>query len=84
MPSEPPLTDQERTVLAVLMTPGSRVADCTTEAIGERSGMPAKEAGRTLRALERRGPPLVRQEVDEGLGVRFWMSTYEAAEAVEE
>jgi hypothetical protein len=76
MPAEPPLTDPERTVLDVLMAPGRRVANCTTEAIGERSELGAQEAGRALRSLEERDPALVRQDVDEGLGVRLWMSTH--------
>jgi hypothetical protein len=66
------------------MTPGRRVANSTTEAVRERSGLGAWEPGRALRSLEERDPPLVRQDVDEGLGVCFWMSTYEAAEATED
>lgn len=84
MPAEPPLTDVERTVLNVLMAPGSRSINCTVQAVGHRAGLDIGEAARALRGLAGRDPPLVREDVDEGAGVRFYMSTYDAAEALDE
>jgi hypothetical protein len=84
VPAAPPLTPDEREVLEVLMQPDRRVADCTVEAIAESLGTTFDSVHRTLRSLETRQPQLARPEVDRGLDIRFWHTTYEAAEAIED
>lgn len=78
------LSDNERTILNVLMAPGARAENSTWDAITDRSKLDGETVHRTLRALEEREPALVRSEVDTGLNERIWRSTYEAAEALEE
>jgi DNA-binding IclR family transcriptional regulator len=84
VPAEPPLTAPEVAVLNVLLEPTNRVAESTLEGISESAGLNVQHAHRTLQGLERRQPSLVREDIDAGLGIRFWMTTYDAAEAMEE
>jgi hypothetical protein len=84
MPPDPPLTDAERVVLDVLMAPGTRVANSTADAIADRGELTAEDARGAIRSLLRREPPLVREEFDSGLGIRFYRTTYDAAEATED
>jgi hypothetical protein len=83
MPAEPPLTPDERRVLAILMEPNRPVAERTVERIAAELGTTFDPAWRILRSLERRQPQLAHPDVDAGLGVKFWRTTYDAAEAME-
>jgi hypothetical protein len=82
MPTDPPLTDDEQAVLRALMAPESRPANSTVEILAERTGL-GDRTGRVLRGLARRDPPLAMRLIDEGLGVQFWISTYDAADALD-
>jgi DNA-binding MarR family transcriptional regulator len=85
MPVDPPLTRAERDVLTAIMRHGADVQDCTPMALAQATRLDVREVSRALRTLERRDPPLVRSDVDLGLGgVRFYRSTYDAVEATEE
>ena len=84
MPADPPLSEGETVLLHVLMAPGSRAENCTADALTDRSKLDRTEVHRVLRSLERRDPPLVRSEIDARLNERFWMTTYDAAGAIDE
>jgi hypothetical protein len=58
MAADPPLSDEERLVLNVLMAPGSRASNSTWDGITDRSQLEATVVHRTLRSLEERNPPL--------------------------
>jgi hypothetical protein len=83
MPSEPPLTEVEAAVLNVLMEHDRRPADRTIDVISD--------ASQVWRQRDRSGAPGARatapsaraSRVDEGLGVQFWQTTHDAADAVE-
>ena len=49
-----------------------------------RPPLSLSQTGRALRALERRDPPLVRREVDEGEGIQFWQTTFAVEEALDD
>lgn len=82
--TDPPLSDDERKVLNIMMLPDRGVADCTTEAIASALGAEYDATDRILRGLEERRPQLAHPEADAGLGKQVWFTTHEAAEAFEE
>ena len=84
MELDPPLTLDERRVLGVLMRLDLAPADKTVERIAAELGAERQQTWRVLRGLERRRPQLAHPDVDEGLGIQFWRTTYFAAEAMEE
>jgi superfamily I DNA/RNA helicase len=84
MPADPPLTDDERRVLEVLMQPNRGVADRTVEKIGEAVGMTWTPTWEALRSLESRLPQLARPDVEATLDIQFWRTTSHAADAMEE
>ena len=83
MPADPPLTAHEAAVLQALMRPGWRVENRTLEAVAAAAHLESPDARKALRSLEHRSPPLARSDVDAVLGVQFWMSTPDAADAAE-
>ena len=83
MTDGPPLTRDERRVLeAIMAVKPHDVRSRTTEAVAGRAGMATIKARRTLRGLERREPPLAVEDVDEGIGAKFWRTEYAAIEAL--
>jgi hypothetical protein len=83
--ADPPLTSAERRILeAIMAVRPFNVRDQTTGAIAERAGMGAVAARRVLRGLARRDPRLVFEDVDEGIGVSFWLTEYAAIDALED
>jgi hypothetical protein len=83
MPDQP-LTNEEGQVLAAVMAPGATVHDRTLGRVAKAAGLEMLVARRVLRGLEERQPHLVLSLVDENENVRFWISTPEAAEAMED
>jgi hypothetical protein len=75
----PELSDDQRTVLAALMEPAVPAAERTEEALRNRTSL-AHHVPRILRELEDFDPPLVENEVDEGLGARVWQATLAAGD----
>jgi hypothetical protein len=84
MRTDPPLSRTERIILDVLMAPGSRIENSTAEAVAERGQLVLEEVRTAMRGLLDREPPLVREDFDSKLGIRFFRPTYEAAEATED
>jgi hypothetical protein len=83
MPDQP-LTNEEGQVLAAVMAPGATVHDRTLSRVAKTAGLEMLVARRVLRGLEERQPQLVLSLVDEGENVRFFISTPEAAKAMED
>jgi hypothetical protein len=63
--------------------PSPLVTDRTTAAIGDELRIGQREADEALRGLQARRPQLARSEVDTKLGIQFWMSTPDAADAID-
>lgn len=83
-PPDPPLTETARRVLEFLMRhPRPAVTDRTTAAIGDELGIGQREAQEALHDLEQHEPQLARSLVDEGLDIQFWVSSSDAADAVD-
>jgi len=65
------------------MVPRVAVADCTTEQLAQRIGLPARAVRHALAELQRADPQLVCEQVDEQLGLRSWTTTQAAADAMQ-
>jgi hypothetical protein len=84
VPANPPLEDDERAVLDVLMQHDRRVADRTVEKIADAVGMTYTPTYAALRKLETRRPQLAHPDRDATLEFTFWRTTHDAADAVED
>jgi hypothetical protein len=77
------LTEDQLTVLKALMVSDPPGEDRTEAGLSHRTGLP--NVGRLLRELDDDfDPPLVRSDVDETLGTRFWWLTEAAGELLEQ
>jgi hypothetical protein len=79
------LTEDQLTVLKALMVSGPPGADRTEAGLSHRTGLSIRDVGRLLRELDDDfDPPLVRSDVDETLGTRFWWATEAAGDLLEQ
>jgi hypothetical protein len=76
------LTPAQRLVLEATMRSDRTVGDSGLVAIVSRSGLPSGQVRQALGELEALVPPLVRREVDERLGIEFWLALVDASEAL--
>lgn len=83
MAVEPPLTEDERTVLEILMEPDRRVVLKTDRAIAIDSGLELKQVRAALRSLSEREPYLVHWQPDISIEEGVWFSSHHAADAME-
>lgn len=78
------LTSDERQVLgALIMPPGTPIAEKTVPKIARTTGLDEGQVDRTLSKLADMEPPLVHQETDATLNVEFWIPLESAIEALE-
>jgi hypothetical protein len=77
-----PATSDERQVLDSLisLSPNAVYTDKTVEAVAERTGLSEERVRDALRKLDDRDPPVIDREVDDKLGIEFWVALDEGAE----
>jgi hypothetical protein len=81
MATTAPLSTEECEVLAAIADPTAEVPDRSTSVLAQRVDRSQREALRILEALRRRRPALVEIDVDDALGIQFWLPTDAGREA---